>query len=54
MPIYEYHCLSCGKDFEQHERLRDHGQAAVACPHCRAKRVERVFTSFYAKTIRKS
>lgn len=31
MPIYEYHCKSCGKEFEQVRRMEDHPSQ---CPFC--------------------
>ncbi len=37
MPIYEYHCPSCGKDFETLVR----GDTMVSCPACESARVER-------------
>lgn len=32
MPIYEYHCEACNKDFEE----LVFGDAVPACPHCGA------------------
>ncbi|MEZ6097194.1 MAG: zinc ribbon domain-containing protein [Pirellulaceae bacterium] len=37
MPIYEYQCNRCDKEFEQLVR----GDAQVACPHCSSKKVDR-------------
>jgi putative FmdB family regulatory protein len=37
MPIYEYSCPECGKDFEKLVG----SQAAVACPACASARVIR-------------
>lgn len=37
MPIYEYHCPSCGKDFERLVR----GDTRVTCPACAGRSVER-------------
>jgi putative FmdB family regulatory protein len=54
MPIYEYHCTACDHDFSRNESLADHERAKVTCPKCRSSKVERTFTSFYAKTGRKS
>ncbi len=54
MPTYEYHCAKCGNDFERIEPIAKHDEARVRCPKCRASDVERVFTPFYAKTVRKS
>lgn len=37
MPIYEYHCHSCGADFELFLR----GDATPACPGCQGREIER-------------
>jgi putative FmdB family regulatory protein len=38
MPIYEYRCAGCGKDFERYVS----GQTAVvACPECESSQVTR-------------
>jgi putative FmdB family regulatory protein len=37
MPVYEYTCLKCGKNFE----LLIRGDTKVACPDCETTRVER-------------
>ena len=38
MPIYEYRCNQCEREFERYVQT---GQAAVACPACRSARVTR-------------
>ncbi len=42
MPIYEYRCRSCGKDFE----LLVFGKEEPQCPECGAKDPERKMSSF--------
>ena len=37
MPIYEYHCPACGKDFE----LLVRGETHLACPGCDSRKIER-------------
>jgi putative FmdB family regulatory protein len=37
MPIYEYHCPSCGKDFELFVR----GETKLACTSCNSRQIER-------------
>ncbi|MGH7701623.1 MAG: FmdB family zinc ribbon protein [Gemmatimonadales bacterium] len=54
MATYEYHCGSCSHDFVRNERVSEHGRSPVTCPKCRSPKVGRVFTPFYAKTVRKS
>jgi putative FmdB family regulatory protein len=38
MPIYEYHCQQCDKDFEQLVRTT---RVKVKCPTCDGRRVRR-------------
>ena len=38
MPIYEYRCNQCGREFEKYLQS---AQAAVACPGCQSARVTR-------------
>jgi putative FmdB family regulatory protein len=54
MATYEYECRDCGHEFVVLESLAQHGRKRPTCPRCRSASVERVFTPFYAKTIRKS
>jgi putative FmdB family regulatory protein len=54
MATYEYECQDCGHEFVVTESLAQHGRKRPACPQCRSTSVERIFTPFYAKTIRKS
>ena len=39
MPIYEYECLSCLKDFEVIRKISD--QEDVACPLCGATKLKK-------------
>ncbi len=54
MPKYEYKCASCGNQFSRVESLSEHAERPVTCPECSSTEVERVFSEFFAKTIRKS
>lgn len=40
MPIYEYQCLDCGKQFEAFQRIVD--SPLQECPLCHQKKVERL------------
>lgn len=54
MPTYEYRCEKCGHEFSRIATIAAHERSKVACPKCKAATVSRVFTPFYAKTVRKS
>lgn len=54
MPTYEYRCTKCGEQFEQPEHIEEHEKSHPKCPSCGGKKVTQVFSSFFAKTSRKS
>lgn len=54
MPMYEYKCLDCGKEFLVALSLKEHESGAAKCPSCGSKKVEQEFTSFVAKTVSKA
>lgn len=55
MPVYQYHCTSCGQDFDRVETMRAHEEDATPrCPHCDSDRVEQRPSAFFAKTARKT
>ncbi len=43
MPIYEFCCASCGRDFET---LVMNSKESVTCPHCNSKEVKRQLSCF--------
>ncbi|MGA2266623.1 MAG: zinc ribbon domain-containing protein [Phycisphaerae bacterium] len=45
MPIYEYTCGGCKKDFE----LLVISKARPACPHCGSRKLTRRFSTFAAR-----
>ena len=47
MPLYEYHCRKCGKNFELLRRMQD-ADTGLECPACRSAKVERQFSTFAA------
>ena len=55
MPVYEYHCKACKKDFTvtrsfaEYERKR-----VVKCPSCQGTQVEQLVGSVNLKTTKKS
>ncbi|UCG77595.1 MAG: zinc ribbon domain-containing protein [Nitrospirota bacterium] len=42
MPIYEYSCNNCGKEFE----LLVFGSSAVSCPHCENSDITKKMSTF--------
>jgi putative FmdB family regulatory protein len=46
MPIFEFHCNDCGKDFE---RLVFGGDPQVECPVCNKPNCERLMSACNAK-----
>jgi putative FmdB family regulatory protein len=54
MPTYEYRCRSCQESFTVRERMADHTGTGTLCPKCGSRDVDRVISSFYPRTPRKS
>ena len=54
MPSYDYRCGKCGKRFSVVQRISEHGGRPPACPKCKSRRTQQLFTPFYAKTGKKS
>ncbi len=50
MPIYEYHCEGCGKDFEEQQAM-SFNPADTECPHC-AKRMASRKISMFSSSIK--
>jgi putative FmdB family regulatory protein len=49
VPLYEYHCSSCGSRFELLRRMGQ-GSEGVACPQCGRSEVEKEFSTFAGAT----
>jgi putative FmdB family regulatory protein len=54
MPIYEFDCLKCGREFKLVLSLREYEKKNVSCPRCKSKKVEQFVTSCEVVTSRKS
>lgn len=54
MPVYEFVCRDCHKEFEVIRSLSELTASPVTCPHCGSKSIERVWSSVYAITSKKS
>ncbi|MBZ5719159.1 MAG: zinc ribbon domain-containing protein [Acidobacteriia bacterium] len=54
MPVYEYICKKCHREFERVLTLHEHDDEPVICPRCGSEEVEQEATAFFAVTSRKS
>lgn len=46
MPIFEYHCMDCDKDFE----ILVFGNQDVCCPTCKGEKVKKLLSTFSHKS----
>ena len=54
MPIYEFQCQKCGKEFSLALSVKQYEKKDFACPACQAREVEVLVTSTNVITSRKS
>jgi len=54
MPVYDYLCNDCGKEFEKVISLNEHDHDRMTCPHCGSENVEQKAKTFFAVTSKKS
>jgi putative FmdB family regulatory protein len=54
MPMYDYKCGECGKEFLLALTLKEHERGVAACPFCGSKKLEQLITAFTARTSKKS
>ena len=54
MPTYDFRCGGCRKKFSLAMSISERERKRIKCPKCGSQRVEAVFSSFVAKTSRKS
>jgi putative FmdB family regulatory protein len=54
MPMYEFACLDCGREFTLILSLREYERKDVSCPQCKSKSIERLVTTCEVITSRKS
>ncbi len=54
MPIYEFQCEKCGKEFSLPLSVKQYEQKQFACPACQAKEVQPLISATNVITSRKS
>jgi len=54
MPVYEFLCRKCDKEFTLMLRLAEYERGGFTCPRCKSKRVEQAVTSVSVVTSKKS
>ena len=54
MPVYDYLCNDCHKEFEKVLSLKEHDHDQIRCPHCGSGNVEQEAKEFFAVTSKKS
>ena len=53
MPVYEYKCQKCDRGFEVSRSMTE-AEGHLTCPSCGSTQIDRVYTSVFAKTSKKS
>ena len=51
MPLYEYHCEGCGRDFDEQQSL-NFSPADTECPYCMQKKCVRKISSSVSMSIK--
>jgi putative FmdB family regulatory protein len=54
MPVYEFSCSKCQKEFDAVLSVKEKDQGEAKCPDCGGTDVNQLMSSFISKTSRKS
>jgi putative FmdB family regulatory protein len=54
MPVYEYICKDCEKEFSEVLSVKEHDTKKIRCPKCKSDQVETVIEMVTVLTTRKS
>ncbi|MBI4521645.1 MAG: zinc ribbon domain-containing protein [Gemmatimonadetes bacterium] len=54
MPVYEFICKDCQKTFEILRPISEAPHGAAPCPSCGSQKTERIWSSVFAITAKKS
>jgi len=50
MPIYEYRCLNCGKEFEKLMGFNDPDIQSPECPDCQSRNTQKQLSTIAAQS----
>lgn len=53
MPVYEFICLDCKKQFEVLKQVQKYDPKKIECPRCHGRKVERHWSAVFVETSRK-
>lgn len=54
MPLYEYICQECKKEFSRVLTLSEYERGEAECPACKSKKLEQKPAPFFAVTSKRS
>ncbi len=54
MPIYEFVCKKCKKEFERALSFAEREKKKIKCPKCNSTQVSQILSTFHANTSKKS
>ena len=54
MPVYEYRCEKCERDFSVEMSISEYSREKVTCPNCNSPDVKRQISVFQTITSKKS
>lgn len=54
MPVYEYRCTECEEEFTVRMTIGEHERKRPKCPECGSRKIRQIYSSFFAKTGKKS
>jgi putative FmdB family regulatory protein len=54
MPMYDFHCENCQRDFTLKLSFAEYEKGNFKCPFCQSDKVRRVISRVFVRTSRKS
>ncbi len=54
MPLYEFRCEDCKKEFERTLHYEEIEKTKITCPYCGSEKVQQEVAAFFTVTSKKS